>query len=100
MYPTSFYKNPKDLKMRFYGMSSHEAMDKHYGGKANYKASEGKIVEVPYKGSVVVTIEEILGGIRSACTYLGARRLKALPKCATFVKVNRILNNSLSPYDI
>ena len=78
--------------MRFYGMSSHEAMDKHYGGKANYRASEGKVVEVPYKGPVDSTIEEMLGGLRSCCTYLGARRLKDLPKCATFVKVNRQLN--------
>lgn len=78
--------------MRFYGMSSHEAMDKYYGGKANYRASEGKVVEVPYKGSVINTIDEMLGGLRSACTYVGARRLKDLPKCATFVKVNRQLN--------
>lgn len=80
-------------KVRFYGMSSHEAMDKHYGGKANYRASEGKAVEIPFKGPVDGTIEEMLGGLRSACTYLGARRLKDLPKCATFVRVNRQLNN-------
>lgn len=92
--------NVEDGKIRFYGMSSQEAMDKHYGGKANYRASEGKVVEVPYKGPVTDTIEEMLGGLRSACTYIGARRLKDLPKCATFVRVNRILNNSLSQYDI
>lgn len=86
--------------MKFYGMSSHEAMDKHYGGKANYRASEGKVVEVPYKGPVEGTIEEMLGGLRSACTYLGARRLKDLPKCATFVKTNRQLNESLSKYNV
>lgn len=89
----------ENAKVRFYGMSSHEAMDKHYGGKANYRASEGKIVEIPYKGSVVSTIEEILGGLRSACTYVGARRLKDLPKCATFVKTNRQLNDSLTRYN-
>lgn len=94
--PPAFYESGT---MRYYGMSSHEAMDKHYGGKANYRASEGKVVEVPYKGSVVNTCEEILGGLRSACTYVGARRLKDLPKCSTFVKVNRQLNNSLSQYD-
>lgn len=89
-----------DGKVRFYGMSSHEAMDKHYGGKANYRASEGKVVEIPYKGPIDNTIEEMLGGLRSACTYVGARRLKDLPKCATFVRVNRILNNSLSKFDV
>lgn len=88
------------VKMRYYGMSSHEAMDKHYGGKANYRASEGKVVEVPYKGPVANTIEEMLGGVRSACTYIGARRLKDMPKCATFVRVNRQLNDSLSGYNI
>lgn len=86
--------------MRFYGMSSHDAMDKHYGGKADYRASEGKVVEVPYKGPVSNTIEEMLGGIRSACTYIGARRIKDMPKCATFVKVNRILNESLTRYNV
>ena len=86
--------------MRYYGMSSHEAMDKHYGGKENYRASEGKVVEVPYKGEVAGTIEEMLGGLRSACTYIGARRIKDLPKCSTFVKVNRQLNNSLSEYNV
>lgn len=81
------------MTMKFYGMSSEEAMNKYYGGKASYRASEGKVVEVPYKGSVDTTVEEILGGVRSACTYLGARQLKHLPKCATFIRVNRILNN-------
>jgi len=86
--------------MRFYGMSSSAAMDKHYGGKANYRASEGKVVEVPYKGAVAGTAEEILGGIRSACTYIGARRLKDMAKCGTFVRVNRVLNDSLSQWNV
>jgi len=92
--PLSWYEpdSVKNVKMRFYGMSSAEAMDKHYGGKANYRASEGKAVEVPYKGSVVNTVEEILGGLRSTCTYVGASSLKQLPKCCTFVKVNRQVN--------
>lgn len=90
----------KPSTMKFYGMSSHEAMDKHYGGKANYRASEGKVVEVPYKGSVASTVEEMLGGLRSACTYVGAVRLKDLPKCATFVRVNRQLNDSLTRYNV
>ena len=78
--------------MTFYGMSSEEAQVKYYGEKHKYRASEGKAVQVPYRGSVEITIEEILGGLRSSCTYAGAETLKALPKCTTFVKVNRQLN--------
>lgn len=78
--------------MEYYGMSSKEAMDKHSGGVAEYRASEGKRVDVPYRGKVENTVKEILGGLRSACTYTGARRLKDLSKCTTFVKVNRQLN--------
>jgi GMP reductase len=77
---------------RFYGMSSDTAMNKHNGGVANYRASEGKTVMVPHRGPVENTVRDILGGIRSACTYVGARRIKDLPKCTTFVKVNRQLN--------
>ena len=76
----------------FYGMSSDTAMDKHSGGVATYKASEGKTVKVPYRGPVDDTIQQILGGVRSACTYTGARTIKQLPKCTTFVRVNRQLN--------
>ena len=76
----------------FYGMSSSTAMEKHNGGVATYRASEGKTVKVPYRGSVENTIQQILGGVRSACTYTGARTLKQLPKCTTFVRVNRQLN--------
>jgi GMP reductase len=83
----------KITKMKFYGMSSKEAMDKYYGGKADYRASEGKVVEVEYKGPVKATVEDILGGIRSTCMYTGAARLKDLPKVATFVKANRQLND-------
>ena len=82
--------------MKFYGMSSEEAQLKYYGKKQTHRASEGKVVHVPYKGQVKNTIEEILGGLRSACTYSGARTLKALPKCTTFVKVNRQLNEVFS----
>ena len=82
--------------MEFYGMSSEEAQIKYYGEKESYKASEGKKVQVPYRGNVADTMEEILGGLRSSCTYAGARTLKALPKCATFVKVNRQLNEVFS----
>ncbi|WP_427982064.1 GMP reductase [Agarivorans sp.] len=73
--------------MKFYGMSSQTAMDKHTGGVAEYRASEGKTVLLPYKGSVQLTIQDILGGVRSACTYVGASELKELTKRTTFVRV-------------
>ena len=82
--------------MTFYGMSSKEAQVKYYGEKQSYRASEGKAVQVPFRGNVIDTIEEILGGLRSACTYAGAETLKSLPKCTTFVKVNRQLNEVFS----
>ena len=82
--------------MTFYGMSSDDAQLKHYGEKKTHRASEGKKVQVPYRGSVKNTVEEILGGLRSACTYAGARTIKSLPKCTTFVKVNRQLNEVFS----
>ena len=82
--------------MTFYGMSSEEAQVKYYGEKQSYRASEGKAVQVPFRGNVIDTIEEILGGLRSACTYAGAETLKSLPKCTTFVKVNRQLNEVFS----
>ena len=82
--------------MTFYGMSSEDAQIKYYGEKESYKASEGKTVTIPYRGNVQDTMDEILGGLRSACTYAGAKNLKALPKCTTFVKVNRQLNEVYS----
>jgi GMP reductase len=77
---------------KYYGSSSEEAMEKHSGGVAKYRASEGKSVEVDYKGPVEKTIQEMLGGLRSACTYVGARHLKELSKRTTFVRVNQQLN--------
>lgn len=76
----------------FYGMSSDTAMNKHHGGVACYRSSEGKTVKVALKGPVERTIQNILGGVRSTCTYIGASRLKDLAKCATFVRVNRQVN--------
>ena len=73
----------------FYGMSSREAQDKHNGGVATYRAVEGKTIEVPDRGPVKDTLLEILGGLRSCCTYVGAKYLKQLPKCTTFVRVCR-----------
>ncbi len=77
---------------RFYGMSSRMAMDKYAGGVAKYRAAEGKEVLVPYRGPVSETAQEILGGVRSACTYVGARRLRELSKRTTFVRVTQQLN--------
>jgi GMP reductase len=71
----------------FYGMSSATAMDKHAGGVASYRASEGKTVEVPYRGPIDDTVREILGGVRSACTYVGAAALRELTKRTTFIRV-------------
>jgi GMP reductase len=76
----------------FYGMSSTTAMNKYSGGVAKYRSSEGKTVKMEYKGPVEVTLLDILGGIRSCMTYLGAKKIKDIPKCATFIRVNRQLN--------
>lgn len=76
----------------FYGMSSDTAMNKHNGGVAEYRASEGKTVRVPYRGDVQGTIQGILGGLRSTCTYVGASRLKDLTKVTTFVRVTQQIN--------
>jgi len=78
--------------VKFYGMSSDTAMNKHHGGIANYRSSEGRTVEVKYKGPVEATVRDILGGIRSTCTYVGASSLKQLSKCTTFVRVNNQYN--------
>jgi len=88
-------ENGKKYKI-FYGMSSDTAMNKYHGGVAHYRSSEGKTVKIPYKGSLNDTVLNVLGGLRSACTYIGARRLKDIPKCTTFLKVSRQVNDSLS----
>ncbi len=79
-------KNGKKYK-QFYGMSSSTAMDKHVGGVADYRASEGKTVQVSYRGKVENTLLDILGGLRSTCTYVGAQMLKELSKRTTFIRV-------------
>jgi len=71
--------------VEYYGMSSEEAMNKYSGGVALHRASEGRVVRVEYKGDVKDTVQDVLGGIRSACTYVGASKLKELSKRATFV---------------
>lgn len=82
-----------DGMVTFYGMSSDTAMNKHHGGIANYRSSEGRTVQVKYKGSVENTVLDILGGLRSTCTYVGAPTLKQLSKCTTFIRVNRQIND-------
>ena len=79
--------------IQFYGMSSDTAMNKHHGGVADYRSSEGRTVEIPYRGSVKNTVLDLLGGLRSTCTYVGAESLKQLPKCTTFIRVNRQIND-------
>lgn len=74
--------------VEYYGMSSEEAMNKYSGGVAKHRASEGRVVRVEYKGEVKDTVQDILGGLRSACTYVGASKLKELSKRATFVVKN------------
>jgi len=78
--------------VQFYGMSSDAANKKHFGGLKDYRSSEGREVLIDYKGQVADTVQHILGGLRSACTYAGAVRLKHLPRCATFVRVTNQFN--------
>ena len=80
-------------KIQFYGMSSDTAMNKHSGGVANYRSSEGRTVEISYKGSVHETIRDLLGGLRSTCTYVGAPTLKQLSKCTTFIRCTQQFNS-------
>ena len=84
--------NSEPVGMEFYGMASNTAMERHGHPNREYRGEEGKTVAVPYRGPVQNTIADILGGIRSACTYVGAKRLKDLTKCTTFVRVNNTHN--------
>ena len=74
--------------VEFYGMSSDKANIKHFGGLKKYRTSEGRNVKIPYRGSIDTTVQDILGGLRSTCTYVGAAGLKQLSKCTTFVRCN------------
>ena len=84
--------NEAPVGMKFYGMASESAMDRHQIGNREYRGVEGKTVTVPYRGAVENTLIDILSGVRSACTYMGAKRLKSLSKCATFIRVNNTHN--------
>lgn len=79
--------------VQFYGMSSDTAMEKHNGGMADYRSSEGRTVRIPYRGSVDKMVKNILGGVRSTCTYVGAKTLKELSKCTTFIRVSKQYND-------
>lgn len=80
---------------KFYGMSSKQAMDKHYGKMAEYRSSEGRELKIKYKGPLVNTVQDYLGGLRSTCTYINASSIKQMAKCTTFLQVSNQLNTSL-----
>jgi GMP reductase len=82
------FEDGEQTGVKFYGMSSKAANEKHSGGLKSYRSSEGREVVIPYKGVVSDTVQDILGGLRSACTYVGAAELKHLSKCTTFIRVN------------
>ena len=84
----------------FYGMSSSKAMQAHYGEVAKHRAPEGKEVRVPYRGPLEISIQAILGGVRSACSYVGARRIKDLPKCTTFIRVTQTTNEVYQRFNV
>tara|TARA_X000000950_G_C13846416_1_gene632562 strand:+ start:72 stop:1121 length:1050 start_codon:yes stop_codon:yes gene_type:complete len=88
----------KDGRIEFYGMSSDRAREVHGKRKDGYRGNEGRLISLPYRGPVSNTVEDILGGVRSACTYIGARRLKDMPKCATFVTTHNVINRVYEQY--
>ena len=95
-------ENPGELVERdgkkyklFYGMSSQHAMEKHYGKMEKYRSSEGRRIEVKYRGPLMNTVLDYLGGVRSTCTYINAKCIKNMPKCTTFVQVTQQLNTHL-----
>lgn len=92
--------DPSKKFKKFYGMSSDTAMNKYSGGVAKYRASEGRTVLIEYRGSIEDTVQDILGGIRSTCTYVGAKSLKELSKRTTFIRVTQQFNSSLVKGDI
>lgn len=93
-------QTPKGPHVRFYGMSSKEAVAKHGARKDGYKTTEGRVIEMPFRGNVADTVENILGGVISSCAYIGARRVKDIGKCATFVKVRRTHNEVYTHLDV
>ena len=88
----------EDGMVEFYGMSSDRAREIHGKRKDGYRGNEGRLISLPHRGPVAPTLEDILGGVRSACTYIGARRLKDMPKCASFVTTNNVINRVYERY--
>lgn len=85
-------ENGKQYKM-FYGMSSEKAQETHFGKMNSYRSSEGRVIKIPYKGDLNNTVQDYLGGLRSACTYINAKTIKHMAKCTTFVRVSQQVNN-------
>ena len=85
--------------VQFYGMSSDAANTKHFGGLKDYRSSEGREILVPYRGEVARTVQDLLGGLRSTCTYAGALRLKHLMRCTTFVRCTQQFNSVYASND-
>jgi len=89
-----------DGYVHFWGMSSKAARERHGGRKDGYQSTEGRVLKLPHKGPIKDTVEDILGGISSTMVYIGAERIKDIPKCSTFVRVNATHNRSLRKYDV
>ncbi len=89
-----------DGKREFYGMSSDRAREVHGQRKDGYKGNEGRLISLPDRGPVAKTLEDIIGGVRSACTYIGARRIKDMAKCASFVTTHNVINRVYEQYTI
>ena len=87
-----------DGRVEFYGMSSDRAREVHGKRKDGYRGNEGRLISLPHRGPVEATLEDILGGVRSACTYIGARKLKDMAKCASFVTTNNVINRVYERY--
>ena len=94
------YDDCQDGKVRFYGMSSEAAYEAHGHRKDGYRTTEGRVLELPYRGKVEKQIENILGGVRSTCTYIGARRIKDMPRCAVFNVVHDTHNRVYEGKDV
>ena len=88
-----------DGRVEFYGMSSDRAREVHGKRKDGYRGNEGRLISLPHRGPVANTLEDIVGGVRSACTYIGARRLKDMAKCASFVTTHNVINRVYEKYD-
>jgi GMP reductase len=103
IYKREFIKNGVEMVevvAEVYGMSSKTAQNKHYGGVSEHRTSEGKTSWIPFRGPIETTIKDILGGLRSCCTYVGAKSLKELSKRTTFVRVNQVRNKHFDEYKI